>query len=351
MGLFVPCVSLYSLYVTSHRRSVQVHMAHADATRGRKSPFSPAADFDRESSEDASSQTDAAAPAKTDERKTTDERKAVARSSGRTHRRETKRSQNVRRGRDPSYSYNRRRRGSHRRRQGHERRRRRREHKSKSVDKRRRSESKAPAAKAPSKSAARPLSPHWDESKPRTRACGHCGYEITTPQSGRLQHQWASRNCLTWQFWNQLDENIKKQSPHAAWDKAKKAAQVLYERRRMQAAPFQAEGELPPPPPLVLRSRSSIARRAEDLEEMEVVPLEEEPLQKPTRLLRSQSAAPGSTGAGPSDTVANTEPDRTALAAAAVASPAVPAVPAGLPSSTPAGVGQKQQIVININST
>ena len=181
-------------------------MAHADATRGRKSPFSPAADFGRDTSEDASSETEAAAPAKADERKTTHERKADARSSGRTRRRETKRSQNARRGRDPSYSYNRRCQRSHRRREGHERRRRRREHKSKSVDKRRRSESKAkPAAKAPSKSAVRPRSPQWDESKPRTRACGHCGYEITTQQSGRLQHQWASRNCLTWQFWNQLD--------------------------------------------------------------------------------------------------------------------------------------------------
>ena len=143
-----------------------------------------------------------------------------------------------------------------------------------------------------SQSAVRPRSPAWDPDKPRTKPCSHCGYEITTQQSGRLQHQWASRNCLTWQFWNQLDEGIKKNNPKAGWDKAKKAAFALYERRRMQAAPYQAAGELAPPPPLLLRSRASVARSSEPLEELEEVRVEEEPAPTATRRSRAPSAAP-----------------------------------------------------------
>ena len=266
-------------------------MPRGAAERGKISPFSPAADYTRETSESQEKSDTEEEAAKGEERKKS-EQKEPARS-----RRSRNRSRNAKRGRDPSYSYNKRRhRREQRRTEGHGHRRRRREHKS--VDKRRRSESaddkRAALAKQVSKSvAARPRSPAWEPGKPRTRPCSHCGYEITTQQSGRLQHQWASRNCLTWQFWNQLEEDIKKNKPKAGWDKARKAAFALYERRRMQAAPYQAEGELAPPPALLLRSRTSVARStAESLEEMEEIPLEEEPVRRPTRPSRSQSAAP-----------------------------------------------------------
>jgi hypothetical protein len=148
---------------------------------------------------------------------------------------------------------------------------------------------------------------------------------------------------LTWQFWNQLEEDIKKNKPKAGWDKARKAAFALYERRRMQAAPYQAEGELAPPPPLLLRSRASVARSTtEPLEEMEEIPLEEEPGPRPTRPSRSQSAAPATV-------VPSGEQVPAPLAAAT--GPAAPAVPAGSTTAQGAGLAQKQQIVININST
>ena len=266
-------------------------MPRGAAERSKISPFSPAADYTRETSESEEKSDTEEAQAKVEERKKS-EQKEPARS-----RRSRRRSRDAKRGRDPSHSHNKRRhRREQRRAEGHGHRRRRRDHKS--VDKRRRSESaddkRAAQAKQVSKSVAeRPRSPAWEPGKPRTRPCSHCGYEITTQQSGRLQHQWASRNCLTWQFWNQLEEDIKKNKPKAGWDKARKAAFALYERRRMQAAPYQAEGELAPPPPLLLRSRASVARSTtEPLEEMEEIPLEEEPGPRPTRPSRSQSAAP-----------------------------------------------------------
>jgi hypothetical protein len=310
--------------------------------RGAKvSPFSPAADYDRDTSEEKSDTEEA--PAKSDEGKKS-EKKECARSSGRS-RRSRRRSRNAKLGRDPSHSYNKRRQERKRRRaEGHGRRRRGREHKIE--DKRRRSESsevkQAAAAKRVSQSAVRPRSPAWDPDKPRTKPCSHCGYEITTQQSGRLQHQWASRNCLTWQFWNQLDEGIKRNNPKAGWDKAKKAAFALYERRRMQAAPYQAAGELAPPPPLLLRSRASVARGSEPLEEMEEVRVEEEPAPTSTRRSRTPSAAPAYVAP-------RAEQGHAAPAPASATGTDGPAVPAG--STTAQGVGQKQQIVINISSS
>ena len=136
--------------------------------------------------------------------------------------------------------------------------------------------------------------------------------ELTTQQSGRLQHQWASRTCLTWQFWNQLDEEIKSKNAKAGWEKAKKAAFSLYERRRMQAAPYQATGELAPPPPL------------------------------PTRQTRARSAAPSM---APSGEVPGTPAAATGSAAA------LPSGHGPVATGPAAPGGQKQQIVININST
>ena len=125
-----------------------------------------------------------------------------------------------------------------------------------------------------------------------------------------------------------LDEKTKKEKSKASWEQAKRSAAKLYEQRRYQAAPYKAQGDLPPAPPLVLRSRSSAAKRppASMLEEMEEIP-EEEPPAKPTRpapLQRSAVAVP-------------------------VHVPQAASVPAGTSGSSGQSSTGKQQIVININ--
>ena len=323
-------------HVFIHGLGAGESMPRAEPPRSKISPFSPTADYKRDTSESEEEKSESDEAARKAAERETSEKKGAARSSGRS-RRSRKRSRNAKRGRDPSYSHNKRR---HRRGEGHRRRRRER----KSVDKGRRSESPAAKANKLDKSAAeRPQSPTWDPDKARTRPCSHCGMEITTQQSGRLQHQWASRTCLTWQFWNQLDAEIKSKNAKAGWEKAKKAAFSLYERRRMQAAPYQATGELAPPPPLLLRSRASVARTAADaLEEMEEIPVEPEPVPRPTRQTRARSAAPSM---APSGEVPGTPAAATGSAAA------LPSGHGPVATQPAAPGGQKQQIVININST
>ena len=303
--------------------------AEGDRNKGT-SPFSP--NFRGKSSEESSEDVSVE---KSEE--LSEEKKGRARSSGRRALRRERHERPFQwsKGRDHSA----RRRTRREKAKAGEHRRRRRHHSSRGVDKRRRSESshaqKEPSARRASKSRAapegvRPRSPPEEPShKGGTKACPYCWAEITLQQSGRLQHQWVSKHCLAWQFWNGIDEKTKKDKPKAAWEQAKKAATLLYEKRRNLAAPHQAHGELPPAPPLVLRSRSTVAkaRPARPVVEEEFEEVEEElPPAKPTRPAAAQRSS------------------------VAIPAPAPPAAPA---SAGKIGSGQsstgKQQIVININ--
>ena len=300
----------------------------AEEDRCKKSPFSP--NYDRKSSEETSGDADGS---QSEEK--SDENKDRARSSGRDRRRRERHARNARLGRDPSYSDRKRRARKEKAKAGEPRRRRRRRHTSGGADKRRRSASSddrkrvsARASKSAAPEARRPHSPPdepWH--KGGTKPCPHCWSEVTLQQSGRLQHQWASKHCLAWQYWNSLDEKTRKEKSKAAWEQAKRSAAKLYEQRRYQAAPHQAQGDLPPAPPLVLRSRSSAAKGPpaavpEDMEEI----LEEPPV-RPTRLA----------------------PSGTSAVAVPVHAPQAASVPAGTSGSSAQSSTGKQQIVININ--
>ena len=236
--------------------------------------------------------------------------------------------------RDPSHSYVQRNlRRKHRREGDRRHRRHRRSHRSRrdrsvTPDKRRRSASSG-------RGAARPPEPSTGPSKTGTKKCPHCWAEVTVQPSGRAQHQWSNRTCLQWQFYNEMDPELKKKNETMAWNKAKEPAATLYERRRYVAAPHALEAEMSrvPLPPVMLRSRSSLRAKAAP-DEMEDVAVEEaaEELQRPLRSGQGQApAASGSTGSkgqghGP------------------------PAEPPAVKTETP-GSSQKQQIVINITSS
>ena len=223
-------------------------------------------------------------------------------------------------------------------------RRRRRTHRSRrrrsaTPDKRRRSESSRRAVADPKKlqkQLAAPRSPQRAPSKTGTKKCPHCWAEVTVHPSGRAQHMWSNRRCLEWQFYNGLSSDLKKANDTLAWQRARDAAAVLYERRRTLSAPHPTEeAEVPPPPLPSLPSRAASRAATEEYED---VPVEDEPVpavvQRPTRSGPAPAAASGvsgtkGTGHGP---------------------PAEPPAPSASTTEKSAAA-QKQQIVINITSS
>lgn len=247
------------------------------------------------------------------------------------------------RGRDPSYSYNRRREARKRDREEggktHRRRRRThhrsRRHRSATPDKRRRSESsKRDAARKKARSSmARPPSPKAGPASSGTKKCPHCWAEVTVQPSGRAQHQWSNRTCLMWQCYNDMDKKLKQTDDALAWKKAKDAAAILYERRRFLSAPHPTEASVPP---VVLRSRASAKTSVAPEEDMEVVSVEEEPEVPQQHRKLGQTVPKAAPAAAPSGSTGSSGKGQ---------GPPVPEA-ATAPSS-----GQKQQIVINISSS
>ena len=288
----------------------------------KRSPFSMARGKD-ESSEEEETPSRGASPT---------DRKASGHRRRRSHAEGHRKSR--REDRDPSHSYvQRRHRRRHRREHGHERRRRR-SHGSPVPDKRRRSASAPKEEKSAGKG--RPPSPVGKPPKANTKPCPHCWQEVTTHPSGRAQHQWSSRSCLEWQFYNEISAAEKKEDDQAAWAKAKRAAALCHNSRQYMSAPRADPEPMPPPPsPAVhLKSRSRVRASARHEDDMEEIP--EEPVEPP-RPTRSATAT-RSTGSKP--------------AAQAVVPAAVPSGtgPSGSNSEAAVSASKTQQIVINITS-
>ena len=324
----------YMLWISSSHSiyAIVPQVTMAGGGKSVRSPFSvarkePSASREESSSEEAVHSEPAEAPREG----------SKARGRKRSHAEHGRSARARRHNRDPSHSHVQRNLRRKQRREGDRKHRRhRRTHRSRRArsatpDKRRRSASSGRGANA-----ARPPEPSSGPSKTGTQKCPHCWAEVTVQPSGRAQHQWSNRTCLQWQFYNEMDAEAKKKNDTEAWNKAKEAAAVLYERRRWVAAPHAIEDEMPraPLPPVMLRSRSSI--RAAAPAEMEEVAVEEE-AEGPQRPSRScpGGQAMGASGSTGSKGQGHGPP---------------PAEPPAVKTERP-GSSQKQQIVINITSS
>eukprot|EP00435_Cladocopium_sp_Y103_P058357 s238_g20.t1 len=74
--------------------------------------------------------------------------------------------------------------------------------------------------------------------------CEHCGTPLTKHLAGRRQHQWTSKNCLAWQFFNMMSKE-EQQKPEA-WQRAEKDARGVHKKRMEQGGQAPRSAADPP---------------------------------------------------------------------------------------------------------